>query len=107
MSRHQDIDYMPFLPFGNQIRILTLNSGGVHDPIKCALHIVSLDDQPAYEALSYTWGDPGVTKIIQVDGTQVNVTSNLESALRHLREANNDLIRSTQASTPFAEHRDV
>jgi hypothetical protein len=65
-----------------EIRILTLHAGEAADPIVCSLHVAVLDDQPVYEALSYTWGDPDVTETICVGGTQVEVTVNLESALR-------------------------
>jgi hypothetical protein len=41
--------------------------------------------QPAFEALSYVWGDPGVTVPIGVDGCELFVTTNLESFLRRLR----------------------
>jgi hypothetical protein len=68
-----------------EIRILTLHAGNVPDPIKCSLQVVVLDEEPVYEALSYTWGDPGITKAICVKGTQVDVTVNLESALRYVR----------------------
>jgi hypothetical protein len=36
----------------------------------CSLHIVSLDDNPHYEALSYTWGNPKVTEPIQLRSVQ-------------------------------------
>uniref|UniRef100_L2FGN4 Heterokaryon incompatibility domain-containing protein n=1 Tax=Colletotrichum fructicola (strain Nara gc5) TaxID=1213859 RepID=L2FGN4_COLFN len=42
---------------------------------------------PVYEALSYAWGDPEVVRPILLDGEQMDVTINLESALRHLRFA--------------------
>lgn len=65
-----------------EIRILTLRAGEVTDAIVCSLRVAVLDERPAYEALSYAWGDPGVTETICVDGVEVDVTVNLESALR-------------------------
>ena len=44
-----------------QIRVLTLLPGNWHDPISCELEVASLNDDPAYFALSYIWGDPKVT----------------------------------------------
>ncbi|KAF9637802.1 hypothetical protein BFW01_g8698 [Lasiodiplodia theobromae] len=38
-----------------------------------------------FAALSYVWGDPSKTKDISVDGNIVQVTENLEAALRQLR----------------------
>jgi hypothetical protein len=39
-----------------------------------------------YTALSYGWREPTDTKQIIVDGCSFHITSNLESALRHLRD---------------------
>ena len=61
-----------------------IRAGELRDPISCTLHVVDLDSQPAYDALSYTWGDPGVTKSIQVGGVEVEVTLNLYTALRYV-----------------------
>ena len=41
-----------------------------------------LEEKPVYEALSYTWGDPEVTRPIWVNGVEMDVTLNLEVALR-------------------------
>ncbi|KAI1104022.1 heterokaryon incompatibility protein-domain-containing protein [Jackrogersella minutella] len=38
-----------------------------------------------YEALSYTWGTPVFSRHIQINGTEVFITENLDAALRHLR----------------------
>ena len=65
-----------------EIRVLTLHAADVLEPIVCSLHVVVLDEQPVYEALSYTWGDPSVTEKICVDGVEVDVSVNLEIALR-------------------------
>src|SRR5271163_1637938 len=68
-----------------QIRVLTLLPGNWHDPISCELEVVSLNDDPAYFALSYVWGDPKVTLPIYLHKHALQVTSNLENALRRLR----------------------
>lgn len=70
----------------NEIRILTLKPGSGPDPIACTLRHVSLDDQPEYEALSYTWGDPKNTRKILVDGKKLQVTANLFDALENFRD---------------------
>lgn len=38
-----------------------------------------------YMALSYTWGDPSITRNIIVNGHYMAVTENLEAALKGLR----------------------
>ena len=55
------------------------------DAIACNVSIVSLQDGPSYEALSYVWGDESVRAPILANGVLTTVTTNLESALRHLR----------------------
>jgi hypothetical protein len=85
------IHYEPLLPEKKHIRTLLLHRGNVHDPIRCALLVMSLEQQPAYEALSYTWGDASDTAPIEVDGACFDATVNLERALRHLREVDHDL----------------
>ncbi|RTE78457.1 hypothetical protein BHE90_007050 [Fusarium euwallaceae] len=73
-----------------QIRLLKVIS--TNPEIVCRLKVVSLDDEPAYSALSYVWGDPAITKSILVNGKRVHVTTNLASALehapKHLEDAN-------------------
>ncbi|RTE78327.1 hypothetical protein BHE90_007203 [Fusarium euwallaceae] len=71
-----------------QIRMLHLEPGWGSTPISCTIHLISLtsDPPPKYEALSYTWGDPKVTREIIVNGYLVNVTFNLYSALYRLRQ---------------------
>ena len=68
-----------------ETRLLTLLPGEYEDTVSCTLSIASLAESPTYEALSYVWGDPTVTLPILLDGLEFQVTSNLESALRHLR----------------------
>ena len=54
-------------------------------PIVCDLNIASLEDHPRYEALSYTWGDPGITAAITVGGEEFLATKNLFDFLHSLR----------------------
>tara|TARA_R110002060_G_scaffold59782_1_gene69586 strand:- start:1561 stop:2070 length:510 start_codon:yes stop_codon:yes gene_type:complete len=67
-----------------QIRVLQLQPGS-SSAIFCTLKSVFLDTKPYYEAISYAWGDASNTARILVDGKNVRVPQNLESALRHLR----------------------
>ncbi|PVH83556.1 HET-domain-containing protein [Cadophora sp. DSE1049] len=68
-----------------EIRLLTVHEGEGTE-IRCSLDIVSLDEAPPYEALSYVWGDPNRTREITLDGKSFQVTTNLARALRHLRD---------------------
>jgi hypothetical protein len=42
--------------------------------------------RPRYRVLSYDWGNPAKTRPISLSGTITEVTKNLESGLRHLRQ---------------------
>jgi hypothetical protein len=77
----------PLNPAANGIRLLRLLPGQAAEPIRCTLHVVSLDASPRYEALSYVWGDAAKTRDIILDGQRYDVTINLEAALRGLRRS--------------------
>jgi hypothetical protein len=57
-------------------------------PVCCTIQHVSLEDKPAYAALSYTWGDANRMRrlVVEEDGRsfELRVTENLDSALRHI-----------------------
>ncbi|KAL7902398.1 heterokaryon incompatibility protein domain-containing protein [Trichoderma sp. SZMC 28014] len=67
------------------IRLVTLNPGSWFDDIDCTVEAVPFDGQPAYEALSYVWGDPKVRKHIYLNKCDFDVTENLWLAMRRLR----------------------
>ena len=76
----------PLDPSRRQIRLFHLEpSENIHDQAEGFLETISLDDNPRYEALSYSWGDPTITCAIKLHGVQWEVTTNLEAGLRHLR----------------------
>ena len=83
-SGHQDRIYQP-LTARNEIRLLVLEPGQNKDEINCLLMNVLLTWRAQYEALSYTWGNPKITKPVRCSGKTIDVTTNLHSALRHLR----------------------
>ncbi|KAL9075877.1 MAG: hypothetical protein Q9161_001270 [Pseudevernia consocians] len=68
------------------IRLVDLLPGNSQDEITCELQVVALSDKPRFEALSYVWGDPEVTLPIVVGSHSLHVTTNLHSALQHLRQ---------------------
>jgi len=79
--------YKPLDLGGKAIRVLKLfSSDDRNSEIRCQIEHVDLDTKPVYEALSYTWGDANDRREIQIDGIQVSVTANLETALHYLRQ---------------------
>lgn len=79
--------FEPLNPVANEIRLLRLLPGQAAEPVRCTLHVVSLDASPRYEALSYVWGDAAKKHDILVDGQRYDITVNLEAALRGLRRS--------------------
>lgn len=91
--------YRPLDVAKNEIRLLILQPGQGDSVVEVEIVHHSLDDSPAYEALSYAWGDSRVTKDIRIivfeevqgeepvleSSSWFTTTSSLESALRHLR----------------------
>jgi len=73
------------------IRIIRLLPGSESSPIRCKLQQITLGDSTAYHAVSYAWGDPGITRHIFVNDIEVQVQSNLEACLRHLRKTDKPL----------------
>lgn len=79
----------------DEVRLLVLQPGEGASAVQAVLDYASLSDALEYEALSYAWGDRNITRPIQLraigtshrssDTSEVQVTTNLESALRHLR----------------------
>ncbi|KAK3116265.1 hypothetical protein LTR53_003569 [Teratosphaeriaceae sp. CCFEE 6253] len=69
-----------------EIRLLEIHSGQRHEQIRGTLRVVCLDECPAYEALSYTWGSPKDSQsIILNDQRDTSITPNLFAALLNLR----------------------
>ena len=67
---------------------MELLPGTGQDDIVCSLTEHSLSSSPQYEALSYCWGDENDTTPIEVNGSKLDITRSLRSALLHLRNPN-------------------
>jgi Heterokaryon incompatibility protein (HET) len=85
----QKYSYRPLLS-PQSTRVLLLQSDRSHHAnIHITLEGVSLDLENSsfrpYDALSYVWGSPTGNQPIFCEGKEILVTSNCESALRHLR----------------------
>lgn len=75
---------------GQEIRLIELLPGLPSDDIRCNIVHVNLDDNPEFEAVSYTWatedGDDTLSKTIYTsNNAAISVTANCLSALRQLR----------------------
>ncbi|KAI8941232.1 hypothetical protein NX059_002467 [Plenodomus lindquistii] len=86
MTSTSRYDYQTLEP--SDIRLLHLLPAQRDAQIRVSLIHVRLDDAPAFEALSYTWGDVTVGHPIYCDdtGKVLLVTKNCEDALRALQE---------------------
>lgn len=76
----------------DSIRIILLQPGQFHDEIVCSFEEQQLSQSPQYSALSYVWGSATDMSLIRLCDTPWNVTSNLVSALRYLRDRKECLI---------------
>lgn len=65
----------------SEIRVLILHQGSGDQGLRCTLKTVSLNDQPAFHALSYVWGSNTEGGHIKINGHVVRVTSNLATVL--------------------------
>ncbi|KAH6659179.1 heterokaryon incompatibility protein-domain-containing protein [Truncatella angustata] len=85
---------------GDQVRILDILPDDKGTTIRCQLRVVSLADDPIYEALSYVWGSPhhvwdgayvdqskANLVSIEISNRRQEVTSNLYAALTRLRSS--------------------
>jgi hypothetical protein len=74
---------------GQEIRLAVLHPGREPDDITCDIVHVNLLDNPAYEAVSYTWatmnGDASLSEQISCRGGTIAVTKNCKSLLLSLR----------------------
>lgn len=76
------LDYQP-LEGLDKIRLIELLPGTTKS-VGCYIHVVSLDDAPTYEALSYTWGAVVKTKRLHCQQEYLDITKNLHSAFIRL-----------------------
>ena len=73
---------------------------GMDGIVNCKIEHVSLNDtpKPTFVALSYAWGDPHVTRPILLGDVVVQVTENLEAALRQFQKRH---FNSGEQTYPF------
>ena len=70
-----------------EIRVLDLVSGAGDTPLVGRLRHAFLDEseKPAYETISYAWGDTALVDNISVDGETIPIPASAGSALRRMR----------------------
>lgn len=70
----------------NSIRVLKLRSSSDNESILAGeLVEVSLDQTPAYEAVSYAWEGQTPSRIMLCEGCELPITANAEASLKHFR----------------------
>jgi hypothetical protein len=84
--------YSPLRRDVQEIRLVPLAPGNWEDIICCTMRIVQFQSLPAYEALSYVWGDASVQQNIIIDSMAFHVTQNLWKALKGLRDASSSRV---------------
>ncbi len=85
-----EIEYTPLKSASQEIRILSITRSS-SDELECHLEHASLDEDPSYEALSYTWGDRSDISSIKLNNHHFRVRRNLAIALEHLCEGERTL----------------
>ena len=95
----REIRVLAILPCGDHVPAVPLtqlesddddSSVNVAD-IHCVLQTVSLEDEPSYTALSYTWGTDVPSTAVLINSKPVFVRRNLAAALHHLQQKDRSL----------------
>ena len=84
-SRPGDMLYRPLDVDGDEIRLISLSRREENVDVSVTLEYASLINPPSYTTLSYCWGDPAVMRTISINDHKVQVTWNLDAALRQLQ----------------------
>ncbi|KAL4728958.1 hypothetical protein ACLX1H_003364 [Fusarium chlamydosporum] len=73
------------------IRLIRI-APGQSTTIECEMIQTFLDNTPEYVAISYTWGDVGDTKVIDIGGSRIPITVSLYGALDALRQKQSSVL---------------
>lgn len=84
MQYEQGHFYTP-LPGLQSFRLLVLDPGPVSSPVSIRLCVIERARAPAYDAISYVWGDPNHKVTISCDGRPFEITFSLYWALVRIR----------------------
>ncbi|KAM6505437.1 hypothetical protein FSOLCH5_014654 [Fusarium solani] len=83
---HNDTPTHQPIAHSDEFRVLILEPGSGTEEVRCRLRNVRKSWRTRYHALSYVWGDETVRDTILLGGRRTSVTTNLHSALVHLRD---------------------
>lgn len=88
---------LPKIPGEKSIRLATIHPGVGDEDVLVDLHIETFTthDPPRYEALSYVWGSTEPPEFVWVGSpgrAMLQVTTNLKTALQHLRYPNQERV---------------
>jgi hypothetical protein len=85
---HLEVSFSyPSLINDNKTRLLILEPGSSDQELKCQLKGITHLEEYQYEALSYFWGKTPGTITESSSGHKIQITANLEAALRRIRDA--------------------
>ncbi|KAK3215169.1 hypothetical protein GRF29_19g2460645 [Pseudopithomyces chartarum] len=94
------------LPDDKSIRLLVLSANSDPDAaLEAAFRVVHFDEDPEYDAISYTWEAPEFPERIRFGNEYVAITRNLASALRSFRDA--DIERVLWADAVCINQQDI
>lgn len=83
---HSRADVYPPLDTNcRDIRLMTIHPGDRNDHICITLEKASLDENPLYEAISYTWEDLIEKRTVSFNSHEYVITKNQFEAVRHFR----------------------
>ena len=87
MNRLETYNYRPLNHHQQLIRLLHVLPGQHSEPIKADIQHASLSAIPAplYETISYVWGNPAKTALIELSGKYLRVPHNTHAALQRMR----------------------
>ena len=79
--------YAPLSNTGKSFRLLKVEPGTDSEPVRCSLHLSDLSIVliPAYETISYCWGDATLRETLELDGQMVSVPASSVAAIRRVR----------------------
>lgn len=76
---------LPLKASRHEIRTLVIHRGEPSTTILCSLSVVSLDDHPKFDALSYVWGKTIEKYRIMVNGAPLSISRNLHAVMQRFR----------------------
>ena len=83
--------YAP-LPTSQHIRLLTLRAEDLSGPLEGVISVVSIQECPPYQALSYVWGSNDKTRLLNTPGGHIRISESLFSALARIRRVDTDFL---------------